>query len=157
MRWTQTRSPILPDLSRLAQPRQLRLSKSKLCGHRTVFSFSVTASSAFAKLRPCPLHSFHLGPENKMPATNLVCAPYRLVISTCYGELTAPELKSATVDLRRHPEFHPGFRQLIDLSHVVKLNLDFRDLYQLKLSDDPFSNEGKRAVFAPNDVSFGMS
>jgi hypothetical protein len=98
-----------------------------------------------------------LGPENKMPATNLVCAPYRLVISTCYGELTAPELKSATVDLRRHPEFHPGFRQLIDLSHVVKLNLDFRDLYQLKHSDDPFSNEGKRAVFAPNDVSFGMS
>jgi hypothetical protein len=92
-----------------------------------------------------------------MPATNLVCAPYRLVISTCYGEVTAQELKSATVDLRRHPEFRPGLRQLIDLSHVVKLNLDFRDLYQLKHADDPFSNEGKRAVFAPNDLSFGMS
>src|SRR4029077_11641429 len=103
MRWTQTRSPILPDLSRLAQPRQLRLSKSKLCGHRTVFSFSVTASSACANLRPCPLHSFHLGPENKMPATNLVCAPYRLVISPCYGELPPPEMKSRSDALPPHP------------------------------------------------------
>jgi hypothetical protein len=92
-----------------------------------------------------------------MPATSLVCAPYRLVISTYYGELTVQELKSAGASLRSHPEFRPGFRQLIDLSHVVKLDLHFRDLYQLKHADDPFSNEGKRAVFAPNDLSFGMS
>lgn len=92
-----------------------------------------------------------------MPATSLVCAPYRLVISTCYGELTVQELKSAGAGLRSHPEFHPGFRQLIDLSHVVKLHLHFRDLYQLKHADDPFSNDGKRAVFAPDDLSFGMS
>ena len=92
-----------------------------------------------------------------MPATSLVCAPYRLVISTCYGELTVQELKSAGASLRNHAEFRPGFRQLIDLSHVVKLHLHFRDLYQLKHADDPFSNDGKRAVFAPDDLSFGMS
>jgi hypothetical protein len=92
-----------------------------------------------------------------MPATSLVCAPYRLVISTCYGELTVQELKSAGAGLRSHPEFHPGFRQLIDLSHVVKLPLHFRDLYQLKHADDPFSNDGKRAVFAPDDLSFGRA
>jgi hypothetical protein len=63
-----------------------------------------------------------------MPATSLVCAPYRLVISTCYGELTVQELKSAGAGLRCHPKFHPGFRQLIDLSHIVKLHLHFRDL-----------------------------
>jgi len=92
-----------------------------------------------------------------MPETSLVCAPHRLVISTCYGELTLQELKSAGANLRSHADFHPDFRQLIDLSHVVKVDLHFRDLYQLKHADDPFSNEGKRAVFAPNDVSFGMS
>lgn len=88
-----------------------------------------------------------------MPATGLVCAPYRLVISACYGELPVRGLKSAGAGLRSHPEFG----QLIDLSHVVKQHLHFRDLYQLKDADDPFSNDGKRAVFAPDDLSFGRA
>jgi len=92
-----------------------------------------------------------------MPTTSLVSTRYRLVITTCFGELTLDELKVGAAHVRNHPEFHPDFRQFIDLSHVVKLHLHFRDLYQLKHANDPFSNEGKRAVVAPSDLTFGMS
>ena len=92
-----------------------------------------------------------------MPSTSLVCVPYHLVITSCYGELAIREIQADAARLRDHPEFRPDFRQLIDLSHVVKLHLNFRELYQLKHACDPFSNLGKRAVFAPSDLTFGMS
>lgn len=92
-----------------------------------------------------------------MPATSLVCAAYHLVVTCCYGEVAIREIQADAARVRAHPQFDPAFRQFIDLSHVVKLQLNFRDLYQLKHADDPFSNEGKRAAFAPNDLSFGMS
>jgi hypothetical protein len=91
-----------------------------------------------------------------MPATSLVCAPYRLVISTCYGELPVRGLKSAGAGLRSHPEFHPWFRQLIDLSHVVKLPLHFRDLYQLKHATAP-THKSRRLSKPKPSSSVGLS
>jgi hypothetical protein len=92
-----------------------------------------------------------------MPTTSLVSAPYRLVVSVCLGEVTLHEVKASAAYVRNHPEFQPDFRQFVDLSRVAKLHLSFRDLYQIKHADDPFSNAAKRAVLALNDLTFGMS
>ncbi|HWX92767.1 MAG TPA: hypothetical protein VNY29_09055 [Terriglobales bacterium] len=91
-----------------------------------------------------------------MPATSFVDASHRVVVTICSGQLTLDEVKTTFADTRRHPDFHPDFRQLINLSKVSKCLLYSKDLYQLRQEHDPFSNKGKRAVVAPHGVLFGI-
>jgi len=92
-----------------------------------------------------------------MPASSFVNSSSRLVITLCAGEVTLAEVTATFAEIRGHPGFHPDFRQLVDLSQVSNLRLHFNDLYHLHHACDPFSNQGKRAVFACDNVTFGVS
>jgi hypothetical protein len=92
-----------------------------------------------------------------MPVSSFVDASNRLVITLCLGEVTLAELTATSTDIRNHPGFHPDFRQLIDLSRVTNLPLHFPDLYHLRQACDPFSDQGRRAVVAPDAITFGLS
>jgi hypothetical protein len=92
-----------------------------------------------------------------MPVSSFVDASNRLVITLCVGEVTLAELTATFTEIRNHSGFQPDFRQLSDLSRVTNLSLHFPDLYHLQQACDPFSNQGRRAVVAPDTVTFGLS
>ncbi len=92
-----------------------------------------------------------------MPVSSFVDAPNRLVITLCVGEVSLAELTATFSEIRNHSGFHPDFRQLIDLSRVTNLPLHFPDLYHLQQACDPFSKQGRRAMVAPDAVTFGLS
>lgn len=92
-----------------------------------------------------------------MPVSSFVDVPNRLVITLCVGEVTLADLSATATEIRNHSGFHPDFRHLIDLSRVTYLHLHFPDLYHLRQACDPFSNQGRGAVVAPDAVSFGLS
>jgi hypothetical protein len=91
-----------------------------------------------------------------MPVSSFVDPHNRLVISLCVGEVTLGEAEATFAEIRNHPDFHPDFRQLIDLSVATTIPLHFPDLYHLQQVCDPFSNLGRRAVVAPAAVGFGL-
>jgi hypothetical protein len=81
-----------------------------------------------------------------------------VVFTFCWGEVTREELVHSLAELRMRPEFHATYHQLIDLSQAAKTALDFKDLCGIRLADDPFSNEGRRAFVAPRgSASFGFA
>jgi hypothetical protein len=92
-----------------------------------------------------------------MPATSYVDASSRLVITLCANEVTQREVEEMLAGVREHRQFQPDFRQLVDLTQVSRMHLHFRDLYELKDTYDPFSNEAKRAVVATDTATFGIS
>jgi hypothetical protein len=92
-----------------------------------------------------------------MPVSSFVDTPSRLVITLCVGEIALSEIVASFDEIRNHSGFHPDFRQLCDLSMVSSIPLHFPDLYHLQQSCDPFSNQGRRAIVAPEAVSFGLS
>jgi hypothetical protein len=92
-----------------------------------------------------------------MAVSSFVDVPGRLVITLCIGEVTLNEISATFSEIRNHPGFHPDFRQLSDLSLASSIPLRFPDLYHLQQACDPFSNQGKRAVVAPDPVPFGLS
>jgi hypothetical protein len=82
----------------------------------------------------------------------------RLVVTTCTGEVSRIEVETSLTKLRRHPDFKPDFRQLADLSLVSRLDLHFVDMETIYHGYDPFSNEAKRAVVAPdNGATYGLA
>ena len=92
-----------------------------------------------------------------MPVSSFVDSPARLVITLCIGRVTLKEITATFSEIRNHPGFHPDFRQLSDVSLASSIPLRFPDLYHLQQACDPFSNQGKRAVVAPDAVPFGLS
>jgi hypothetical protein len=92
-----------------------------------------------------------------MPVLSFVDSPARLVITLCIGQVTPKDISATFSEIRSHPGFHPDFRQLSDLSLASSIPLRFPDLYHLQQACDPFSNQGKRAVVAPDPVPFGLS
>ena len=81
-----------------------------------------------------------------------------VVFTLCWREVTRDELVSSLAQLRNHPEFRISYHQLIDLFHVSKTALDFKDLCGIHLADDPFSGESRRAFVAPRgSASFGFA
>lgn len=81
-----------------------------------------------------------------MPIHHYVHPTDRVVI--CFGDISFDHVLESLQALGGDPSFKPGFRQLVDLWQVSKLRLRLKDLQEIQHSWDPFSNTGKRAVFA---------
>jgi len=86
--------------------------------------------------------------------TSLCPPPDRVVITTCFGDISFDHVLESLQALAGDPSFKPGFRQLVDLSQVSKLRLRLKDLEEIQHSWDPFSNTGKRAMFATQPPDF---
>jgi hypothetical protein len=93
-----------------------------------------------------------------VPILHFVDPPRRLVVTTCWGEVSRTEVEASLTKLRKHPDFRPDFRQLADLSRVLNLDLYFADMDAIHRGYDPFSNEGRRAVVVPdNGATYGLA
>ncbi len=53
------------------------------------------------------------------------------------------------------PDFDPSFSQLLDFTHVAKIDLTAADVELLAVRNI-FSPESRRAILVPNDLAFGF-
>ena len=87
--------------------------------------------------------------KGKFSTQHFIDSPHHVVITTCSGDLTYADSVASLLALRRDPSFRPNYRQLSDLSQTSKLQLDLPSLKEIYCRHDSFSNEGKRAMVAP--------
>jgi hypothetical protein len=82
-----------------------------------------------------------------------------IVFTVCQGNITAEDLGDIAQRLRADPAFNPDYRLLLDLTEVTEISVSF-EMLQRFASDqkgDPFSGRSRRAVVAPDNLTFGVS
>ncbi len=91
-----------------------------------------------------------------MPIHYSIDSSRRLVLSTWIGEIGYDELLAYFRTLASDSAFHPTFKELADLSPASLVSLRLETLMNTR-DYDPFSRCSRRAIFAPKDVTFGIS
>jgi hypothetical protein len=91
-----------------------------------------------------------------MPIHHYVHSTDRVVITTCFGDISFDHVLESLQALGVDPRFKPGFRQLVDLSQVSKLRLRLKHL-EIQHSWYPFSNTASElSVCNPTADFFGL-
>ena len=80
----------------------------------------------------------------------------RLVITTVSDELTGTDILEHRQTLKSDPRFRPSFSQLVDLTGVTSVALDYRAVEKLS-REHIFSRESRRAFVATTLLAYGMS
>jgi hypothetical protein len=78
------------------------------------------------------------------------------VISTLAGVATMADASAHQANLRKHPDFDPGFSQLMDCTQVTKAELSQADVQRLA-GEAIFSPCSRRAILVTSDVAFGLA
>ena len=91
-----------------------------------------------------------------MPAYFKIDKERRLVMSTISGVFMLADGLSHQEKLLKDPDFAPSFSQLLDCTHVTKIELvpeDVRRLAQRAI----FSSNSRRAILVSSDLAFGLA
>lgn len=80
----------------------------------------------------------------------------RIIFSTASGVLTEDDLRGHRKQLRADPFFDPSFDQLWDCSEVTKVAVGIEVVRFLSRSSS-YEAGAKRAVVAPDDITFGLA
>jgi hypothetical protein len=80
----------------------------------------------------------------------------RLVMSTGSGVLTVADSLAHQDELLKDPEFDPSFSQLMDLTHITKLEHTSDDVRRVA-ERSVFSPHSRRAILVSADVTFGVA
>jgi hypothetical protein len=80
----------------------------------------------------------------------------KLVISTGAGVFTVADALAHQEKLRKDPDFDPSFSQLLDFTHVTKLELDAKDVRRLAQAF-VFADDARRAILVNSDAAFGFA
>jgi hypothetical protein len=91
-----------------------------------------------------------------MPFSYKIDKERKIVMSTGYDVFTLADALEHQEKLRKDPNFDPSFCQLMDFTHVTKLDLrgdDVRRLAQASI----FARDSKRAILVTNDTAFGLA
>lgn len=91
-----------------------------------------------------------------MPAFFKIDRERGLVITTAAGVLTLADGLALQENLRKHPDFDPGFSQLMDCSHVTKVELTREDVMRLAQTS-LFAPDSRRAFLVTGDLAFGIA
>jgi hypothetical protein len=91
-----------------------------------------------------------------MPAYFNIDKERRLVISTGSAVLTMAEAMAHQNNLRKHLDFDPSFSQLVDLSHVTRMEFTGEDVRRFARATI-FSPNSRRAFLVPDDLTFGLA
>jgi hypothetical protein len=91
-----------------------------------------------------------------MPAFHKIDKERRFVLTTATGVFGMEEALAHRARLVVDPDFDPSYSQLVDLTHVTRIDLRAGDLRQLA-KQDPFSLASRRAFLVSSDLGFGLS
>jgi hypothetical protein len=91
-----------------------------------------------------------------MPAYFKIDKERRLVMSTFSGAFTLADGLSHQEKLLRDPDFAPSYSQLLDCTHVTKIELGPEDVRRLA-QKSIFSSDSRRAILVTGDLAFGLA
>src|SRR4051812_48479308 len=91
-----------------------------------------------------------------MPCDYSIDAKRGLVITVLSGIVTLPEGLEHQVRVMKDPEFSPDFRQIIDSTKAIKIQLDSEEIRQIA-QISPFSSNSRRAILANSAFMYGMA
>lgn len=91
-----------------------------------------------------------------MPAFYKIDKKNRLVMSTASGAVTMAEILAHTQKLAADPDFDPTFSQLIDCTHISKIDVTSEDIRRLA-QNNLFSSSSRRAILVSSDAVFGFA
>jgi hypothetical protein len=91
-----------------------------------------------------------------MPAYFKIDNERRLVMSTIAGVFTLADGLAHQEKLLKHPDFDPGFSQLLDCTHVARVELTPEDVRRLAQTSI-FSPDARRAILVESDLAFGLA
>ena len=81
----------------------------------------------------------------------------KLVISHFIGQCQATELLGISGLIRSHPDFDPGFSEIVDFSGVTAGDLSSAALQEHMKRDSVFSQTSLHVVVAPQAYIFGLA
>ncbi|MGC1413871.1 MAG: hypothetical protein WA817_01200 [Candidatus Acidiferrum sp.] len=90
-----------------------------------------------------------------MPVFYKIDRERRLVMSSGTGTFNKEDALSHQNRLLADPDFDPNYSQLLDFTHVAKIDLTAADVKLLAVRNI-FSPESRRAILVPNDLAFGF-
>jgi hypothetical protein len=88
-----------------------------------------------------------------MPAFYKIEKENRLVLSTASGIVTMNEVWGHQQKLAVDPDFDPTFSQLMDVSHITKIELTTEDIRRLA-QETLFHPTSRRAILVNSDAAF---
>jgi hypothetical protein len=91
-----------------------------------------------------------------MPTFFKIDKEHRLVMSAVSGVVTLADALAHRENLRKNPDFEPSFSQLVDLSHVTKIEFSREDVERFA-QDTIFSPDSRRAALATGDHANGLA
>lgn len=91
-----------------------------------------------------------------MPSYFKIDRERRLVMSTFSGVFTLADGLSHQEKLLRDPDFASSFSQLLDCTHVTKIELEPEDVRTLA-QKAIFSSNSRRAILVSSDLAFGLA
>lgn len=90
-----------------------------------------------------------------MPAFYKIDKERRLVLSSGIGVFNLDDARAHQERLMADPDFDPRYSQLLDFTHVTKIELSAEDVRQLAVRNI-FAPDSRRAVLVPNDLAYGL-
>lgn len=91
-----------------------------------------------------------------MPAWYKIDKSHRLVLSSGSGVVTITDMLEHQKKLFEDPDFDPTFSQLIDFTHVTKLDATAADFHTLA-EKSKFKSNARRAILVATDDTFKFS
>ncbi len=91
-----------------------------------------------------------------MPAFYKIDKENRLVMTTGSGTVTVADALAHQEKLLRDPDFDPTFSQLLDFSHVTKIEVNSEHIRRIA-QNSVFSPVSRRAILVNNDTAFGLA
>ncbi|HXE36355.1 MAG TPA: hypothetical protein VN087_20745 [Verrucomicrobiae bacterium] len=91
-----------------------------------------------------------------MPFSYKIDKGRKMVMSTGYGVFTLDDALAHQEKLRKDHDFDPSYCQLMDFTHVTKLDLRAEDVRRLAEASI-FAHDSKRAILATSDTAFGFA
>jgi hypothetical protein len=91
-----------------------------------------------------------------MPAFYKIDKERKLVMSSGSGVLTREDLFGHQERLLKDPEFDPTFSQLLDFTHITKVDITPEDV-RLAARKTIFSPQSHRAMLVKDDLQFGLA
>jgi hypothetical protein len=90
-----------------------------------------------------------------MPVFYKIDKERKLVLSSATGVLNREEAASHQLRLLSDPEFDPNYSQLLDFTHITRLDLSAADVRRLA-QRTIFSADSRRAFLVASDLAFGL-
>jgi hypothetical protein len=92
-----------------------------------------------------------------VPTSLLIDKTSRIVYSTFHGRVTDEDLLSQIEAIRKHPDFSPDLREVVDFSGVVAFAASANTVTRIASQESLYHRNARRIIVASEDLVFGLA